>query len=108
MSESDATNDTTDAARAVQELLAVANRDGRGATIDGLIEGLEPEQLQAAITLLGKTWVEWYQRGVAFTPVGEDATATDAFMLCHGILDAADLEVFELGMWHSFKVGSDS
>lgn len=108
MSESDAPKPATDAARAVAELLAVADRDGRGAALEGLIEGLEPEQLQAALTLLGKTFVEWYQRGEAFMPVSEEITATDAFMLCHGILDAADLEVFELGMWHSFKVGSDS
>src|SRR5690606_12039773 len=67
--------------------------------VDALAAELDPDVLRDALTVLVRTYAAMRYEGVAFLPVDEGVTATDAVVMCHGLLQAADLQVFELGLW---------
>lgn len=86
----------------LRQMLAATAELGEEKAVQELAEEVAAEDVGEALTLLARTYVELRQRGVDFLPVGQDITATEAAVLCHGILEAADLQVFELGLWQSW------
>lgn len=86
--------------------LAVAARGDADALTRQLHEQLRPEDVTAALTALARVYAVMRQEGEHFLPVDRSLTATDAVILCQGVLQAADLQVFELGLWQSWgRVG---
>lgn len=86
----------------VTELARLARQDGAERLPEELGRDVQPGDLQEAVTLLLRTYVQLRAEGRLLQPVRSDITATDAVVVCHGLLDAADLEVFELacgGLW---------
>jgi hypothetical protein len=74
---------------------------------DGLKEGrdvLTPEALQALIAACCKAYTVQVDIGNRILPLAERAlvTSTDVMTTASGLLKAANLAVFELGMWQSW------
>lgn len=86
----------------LRQMLAAVAESGEDKAVQELAENVAAEDVGEALTLLARTYVALRQRGLDFLPVGQDITATEASVLCHGILEAADLQVFELGLWQSW------
>ncbi len=74
------------------------------ALADGKTDHLPPHALQALMTALCKVYAANYEAGEHFPVVsGRLAlTGTDVMIVCGALLKAADLQVFELGMWQSW------
>jgi hypothetical protein len=74
----------------------------------GLAEGrsdqLAPEALQVLLAALCKTYSAQVDAGGDFLPVPAQSgvTPTDVMVTASGLLRAANLAVFELGMWQSW------
>lgn len=71
---------------------------------EGQLDALQPHALQAIMTALCKAYAANYDAGNQFPVVsGRLAlTGTDVMIVCGSLLKAADLQVFELGMWQSW------
>lgn len=84
---------------AAQELA----RDLEAALRDGEAELLAPEAVQALMAALLKTYTAQVQTGY-FPPLASvmSVTPTDVMVTASALLKAADLQVFELGMWQSW------
>jgi hypothetical protein len=67
-----------------------------------LAEELPDEVLQGAMTQLVKAYLVKRETGGDFLPVTSQVTATEASVAASGIMDAADLEFFELTLWNSW------
>jgi hypothetical protein len=65
---------------------------------------LTAEALQALMTAVCKTYAAQVEAGDALLPLPErgGATATEVMVTASGLLKAANLAVFELGMWQSW------
>jgi hypothetical protein len=74
----------------------------------GLAEGrsdrLAPEALQVLLAALCRTYSAQVDAGGRFLPVPAQSgvTPTDVMITASGLLRAANLAVFELGMWQSW------
>jgi hypothetical protein len=80
-------------------------RDLEAALRDGQAELLAPEALQALMAALLKTYTAQIQgQGDYFPPLASvmSVTPTDVMVTASALLKAADLQVFELGMWQSW------
>lgn len=80
-------------------------RDLEAALRDGQAELLAPEALQALMAALLKTYTAQIQgQGDHFPPLASvmSVTPTDVMVTASALLKAADLQVFELGMWQSW------
>jgi hypothetical protein len=84
--------------------------DDIAATIERLVAaGGGTELDDAALQRLFKACVQLYAQkvdaGQRLTPCGEarDISATSIMVTTSGLLKAANLELFELGMWQSFS-----
>ena len=64
---------------------------------------LTTEALQALVAAVCKTYAAQVEAGDALLPLPErgGATATEVMVMASGLLKAANLAVFELGMWQS-------
>ena len=71
---------------------------------EGRIDMLSPEALQSLIAALCNTYAAQIEAGAKFTPVPEGSivSPTAVMVTASGLLRAANLAVFELGMWQSW------
>jgi hypothetical protein len=70
---------------------------------DGKLDTLPAETLQALIAAACRLYAARRQAGEEFTPVARNAlAATDVMVTASGLLRAADLAAFELGMWQGW------
>lgn len=80
-------------------------RDLEAALRNGQAELLAPEAIQALMAALLKTYTAQIQgQGDYFPPLASvmSVTPTDVMVTASALLKAADLQVFELGMWQSW------
>ena len=69
----------------------------------GAIDGISEESIQQLLTAAVKLYVAKREAGAAFSPFVEDSvTATEVSITAHGMLKAADMQVFELSLWSGF------
>ena len=91
----------TSAKIAVAEAKRVTAAMERGVA-DGKLDTLPAETLQALIAAC-RVYAARREAGEQFTPVGKNAlSATDVMVTASGLLRAADLAAFELGMWQGW------
>jgi hypothetical protein len=70
---------------------------------DGKLDLVTAEALQALIAAACRLYGARTEAGEQFTPVPKHSiSATDVMVTASGLLRAADLAVFELGMWQSW------
>lgn len=74
------------------------------ALADGRTDALSPEALQALMAALCKIYAAQIEGGAKHTPVveGQVVSPTGIMLTASGLLRAANLAVFELGMWQSW------
>ncbi len=74
------------------------------ALADGRRDLLTTEALQALMAAVCKTYAAQIEAGADLLPLPQrgGATATDVMVTASGLLKAANLAVFELGMWQSW------
>ena len=71
--------------------------------VDGKLDLVTAEALQALIAAACRVYGARAEAGEQFTPVPRHSiSATDVMVTASGLLRAADLAVFELGMWQSW------
>ena len=82
---------------------ALANEIERGLA-DGRFDLIAPEALQDLMAALCKCYTAQLEAGSDFLPLRgrTSATSTDIMATASGLLKAANLAVFELGMWQSW------
>lgn len=69
----------------------------------GSIENVDEDAIQRLMTLAVKLYVARRQAGASFSPfVGESATATDVTVTATAMLEAVNLDVFELSLWRGW------
>jgi hypothetical protein len=82
-----------------KRLAAVLERS----VVDGKLDMVSAEALQKLIAAACRLYTARLEAGEQFTPVTRNAiSATDVMVTASGLLKAADLAVFELGMWQSW------
>ena len=70
---------------------------------DGKLDLVSADALQALIAAACRVYSARSEAGEQFTPVPKNSiSATDVMLTASGLLRAADLAVFELGMWQSW------
>ncbi|HWG04805.1 MAG TPA: hypothetical protein VG271_07310 [Beijerinckiaceae bacterium] len=86
-----------------QRARALADEIGRRLA-KGDVEALPPEAVQALIAAACRAYTASAEAGAGYPIVaGRDAlTSTDVMIACSALLKAADLQIFELGMWSSW------
>jgi len=74
------------------------------ALADGRIDALSPEALQVLMAALCNTYAAQVEAGGKLTPIaeGQVVSPTGVMLTASGLLRAANLAVFELGMWQSW------
>jgi len=71
--------------------------------VDGTLDLVSAEALQKLIAAACRLYTARTEAGEQFNPVGKNSiSATDVMVTASGLLRAADLAVFELGMWQSW------
>ena len=71
--------------------------------VDGKLDLVSADALQALIAAACRVYSARTEAGERFTPVPKHSiSATDVMLTASGLLRAADLAVFELGMWQSW------
>jgi hypothetical protein len=71
--------------------------------VDGKLDMVSAEALQKLIAAACRVYTARAEAGEQFTPVSKNSiSATDVMVTASGLLRAADLAVFELGMWQSW------
>lgn len=70
---------------------------------DGKLDVLSTEALQGVLAAVCRLYAARVEAGEQFVPLRRNAiSATDVMVTASGMLKAADLAVFELGMWQSW------
>jgi hypothetical protein len=70
---------------------------------DGRLDVLSADALQAVIAAACRLYTARREAGEQFMPVAENSlSATDVMVTASGLLRAADLGAFELGMWQGW------
>jgi len=71
--------------------------------VDGQLDVVTTDALQALIAAACRIYTARTEAGEQFAPVPKNSiSATDVMVTASGLLRAADLAVFELGMWQSW------
>jgi hypothetical protein len=71
--------------------------------VDGKLDVVTAEALQKLIAAACRVYTARTEAGEQFTPIPKNSiSATDVMVTASGLLKAADLAVFELGMWQSW------
>ncbi len=71
--------------------------------VDGKLDIVSAEALQKLIAAACRLYTARVEAGEPITPVPKHSiSATDVMVTASGLLKAADLAVFELGMWQSW------
>jgi hypothetical protein len=82
-----------------QRLAAVLERS----IVDGKLDLVSAEALQKLIAAACRLYTARVEAGEPMMPVPRNSiSATDVMVTASGLLKAADLAVFELGMWQSW------
>jgi hypothetical protein len=69
----------------------------------GATDGISEESVQQLLTAAVKLYVAKREEGEPFSPFIDDSvTATEVSITAHGMLKAADMQVFELSLWSGF------
>lgn len=90
----------TDGASADAKRLAAALERG---VAEGRLDLVNTEALQQLIAAACRVYTARVETGEQLMPVPKNSvTATDVMVTASGLLRAADLAVFELGMWQSW------
>ena len=88
--------------------IAAADAKRLAATIergiaDGKLDVLPADALQALIAAVCRLYTARREAGEQFAPVAKNSiSATDVMVTASGLLRAADLAAFELGMWQGW------
>jgi len=92
-----ATQDTSEAAMRLARDIDRALNEGRTDT-------LSEEALQALMAAVCRSYSAQIEAGGSFSPLANRSrvTSTDVMVTASGLLKAANLAVFELGMWQSW------
>ena len=71
---------------------------------DGRLDTLTPQAFQALMAALCKSYGTQREAGAEFLPVADrmSVSPTEIMTVTSGLLKAANLAVFELGMWQSW------
>jgi len=70
---------------------------------EGRLDVLTADALQALIAATCRVYTARREAGEEFAPVAKNSvSATDVMVTASGLLRAADLAAFELGMWQGF------
>ena len=71
--------------------------------VDGKLDMVSAEALQKLIAAACRVYAARLEAGDQFMPIPKNSiSATDVMVTASGLLKAADLAVFELGMWQSW------
>jgi hypothetical protein len=71
--------------------------------VDGKLDMVSTEALQKLIAAACRVYTARREAGEEFMPIPKNSiSATDVMVTASGLLKAADLAVFELGMWQSW------
>lgn len=71
--------------------------------VDGKLDLVSADALQKLLAAACRVYSARTEAGEQFTPVPKHSiSATDVMLTASGLLRAADLAVFELGMWQSW------
>jgi len=71
--------------------------------VDGKLDMVTAEALQKLIAAACRVYTARLEAGEQFMPIPKNSiSATDVMVTASGLLKAADLAVFELGMWQSW------
>jgi len=71
--------------------------------VDGKLDLISVEALQKLVAAAARVYTARVEAGERFNPVPHNSiSATDVMVTASGLLRAADLAVFELGMWQSW------
>jgi hypothetical protein len=71
--------------------------------VDGKLDVVSVEALQKLIAAASRVYTARVESGEKFVPIARNSiSATDVMVTASGLLKAADLAVFELGMWQSW------
>jgi hypothetical protein len=72
--------------------------------VAGKVDALSPEALQALMSAVCKNYAQRIEAGEQLLPLGPRTTVspTEVMVTASGLLRAANLAVFELGMWQSW------
>jgi hypothetical protein len=71
--------------------------------VDGQLDVVTADALQALIAAACRVYSARTEAGEQFSPIPKNSiSATDVMVTASGLLKAADLAAFELGMWQSW------
>jgi hypothetical protein len=71
--------------------------------VDGKLDMVTTEALQKLMAAACRVYTARLEAGEQFMPIPKNSiSATDVMVTASGLLKAADLAVFELGMWQSW------
>ena len=71
--------------------------------VDGKLDMVSAEALQKLMAAACRVYTARLETGEQFMPIPKNSiSATDVMVTASGLLKAADLAVFELGMWQSW------
>jgi len=71
--------------------------------VDGKLDMVSAEALQKLIAAACRVYTARLEAGEQFMPIPKNSiSATDVMVTASGLLKAADLAVFELGMWQNW------
>ena len=96
---------TTSANSDTSERAITLARDIDLATLNGTIDAISPQAMHALLAALLKAYGVNVEAGDAYPVLAGPASVsgTDVLTMCGALLKAADLQVFELGMWQSWS-----
>ena len=95
---------TTSANSDTSERAITLARDIDLATLNGTIDAISPQAMHALLAAMLKAYGVNVEAGDAYPVLAGPASVsgTDVLTMCGALLKAADLQVFELGMWQSW------
>jgi hypothetical protein len=98
---------TKSASGAIQNLSAAAEQlavEVERALAEGRTDALAPDAIQALMAAACRSYSAQVEASGNFPPLGARSrvTSTDVMVTASGLLKAANLAVFELGMWQSW------
>jgi hypothetical protein len=78
-----------------------------GALLEGgKLDAISEQSVQRLMAAAVKLYVAKREAGASFLPFEDgDVTATEVSVTAHGMLKAADMQVFELSLWSGFGTG---
>jgi len=93
---------TTD--NALSDRAIMLARDIDLATLNGKVDAVSPQAMHALLAALLKAYGANVEAGDSYPVLAGPASVsgTDVLTMCGALLKAADLQVFELGMWQSW------